>query len=147
MCTTTVNRSDHGCKSFDNYGSTDLAFTRRVIWLLPVESTDLLARLRRVSQHVIPVQARTAGYTSSSINLGALHANDRCFLNLRTHSYPRRRAKGTRISPSPLQRDKFRRRPTLPGSFPPSTIGAGSLNFRVRNGNGCDPAAMVTGNL
>src|ERR1700730_8083475 len=42
--------------------------------------------------------------------------------------------------------EKFRRRPTLPGGLPPSTIGAGRLNFRVRNGNGCDPAAMATGN-
>ena len=40
----------------------------------------------------------------------------------------------------------FRRRPTLPGGFPPSTIGAGGLNFRVRDGNGCDSAAMATGN-
>ena len=44
-------------------------------------------------------------------------------------------------------RQLFRQRPTLPGEFPPSTIGAGGLNFRVRNGNGCDSAAMVTGNL
>ena len=42
---------------------------------------------------------------------------------------------------------KFRRRPTLPGGFPPSTIGAGGLNFRVRNGNGCNSAAIATGNL
>ena len=46
-----------------------------------------------------------------------------------------------------IVRDEFRRRPTLPGSLPPSTIGAGRLNFRVRDGNGCDPAAMITGNL
>ena len=39
---------------------------------------------------------------------------------------------------------EIRRRPTLPGGLPPSTIGAGGLNFRVRNGNGCDPAAMAT---
>ena len=39
-----------------------------------------------------------------------------------------------------------RRRPTLPGGLPPSTIGAGGLNCRVRNGNGCCPAAMATGN-
>ena len=38
----------------------------------------------------------------------------------------------------------FRQRPTLPGEFPPSTIGAGRLNFRVRNGNGCGPAAIAT---
>ncbi len=35
---------------------------------------------------------------------------------------------------------------TLPGGYPPSTIGAGGLNFRVRDGNGCDSAAMATGN-
>ena len=46
-----------------------------------------------------------------------------------------------------LSREKIRRRPTLPGGLPPSTIGAGGLNCRVRNGNGCDPAAMATGNL
>ncbi len=44
-------------------------------------------------------------------------------------------------------REKSRRRPTLPGGLPPSTIGAGGLNCRVRNGNGCFPAAMATGNL
>ena len=44
-----------------------------------------------------------------------------------------------------LQSRLFRRRPTLPGGIPPSTIGAGGLNFRVRNGNGCDSAAMATG--
>ena len=39
---------------------------------------------------------------------------------------------------------RARRRPTLPGPLDPSTIGAGGLNFRVRNGNGCDPSAMAT---
>jgi hypothetical protein len=38
-----------------------------------------------------------------------------------------------------------RRRPTLPGSYPPSTIGPERLNFRVRNGNGCFPLGMTTG--
>jgi hypothetical protein len=38
-----------------------------------------------------------------------------------------------------------RRRPTLPLSRPSSTIGAGGLNCRVRNGNGCGPSAKVTG--
>jgi hypothetical protein len=42
---------------------------------------------------------------------------------------------------------EIRRRPTLPGSLPPSTIGAGGLNFRVRNGNGCDPSALATEKL
>src|SRR3569623_1641523 len=34
----------------------------------------------------------------------------------------------------------FRRRPTLPQGFPCSTIGPGGLNFRVRDGIGCDPS-------
>src|SRR5262249_38016372 len=38
-----------------------------------------------------------------------------------------------------------RRRPTLPRSLPRSTIGAGGLNGRVRNGNGGGPSAKVTG--
>jgi hypothetical protein len=40
-----------------------------------------------------------------------------------------------------------RRRPTLPPSFPGSTIGAGGLNFRVRYGTGCLPSAMATETL
>ena len=36
-----------------------------------------------------------------------------------------------------------RRRPTLPGGCPPSTIGASGLNFSVRNGKRCTPAAMT----
>ena len=43
--------------------------------------------------------------------------------------------------------DYCRQRPTLPHSFPCSTIGGIRLNFRVRNGNGCDPDPMTTGML
>src|SRR5437762_6010770 len=39
-----------------------------------------------------------------------------------------------------------RRRPTLPHGLPCSTIGAGGLNFSVRNGKRCDPSAIATGN-
>ena len=39
---------------------------------------------------------------------------------------------------------EIRRRPTLPGTLVPSTIGAGGLNFRVRNGYGCVPTAITT---
>ena len=35
------------------------------------------------------------------------------------------------------------RRPTLPGACAPSTIGAGGLNFSVRNGKRWIPAAMT----
>ena len=38
-----------------------------------------------------------------------------------------------------------RRRSTLPHSRPCSTIDAKELNFRVRDGNGCDLFAIVTG--
>lgn len=40
-----------------------------------------------------------------------------------------------------------RQRPTLPRSCPRSTIGGRRLNYRVRNGNGCDPSPMTTGNM
>ena len=35
-------------------------------------------------------------------------------------------------------------RPTLAGGEPPTTIGAEKLNFRVRDGNGCDLLAIAT---
>src|SRR5439155_26209817 len=37
-----------------------------------------------------------------------------------------------------------RRRPTLPPRYQGSTIGAGGLNLRDRNGTGCSPSAMAT---
>ena len=40
-----------------------------------------------------------------------------------------------------------RQRPTLPRRFQRSTIGAEGLNFRVRDGNGCDPLATITQKL
>src|SRR5882762_4481796 len=39
-----------------------------------------------------------------------------------------------------------RRRPTFPHSCPCSIIGPARLNFRVRDGNGCDPRGITTGN-
>ena len=56
-----------------------------------------------------------------------------------------KKEKAPRALPGGLQ--KIRRRPTLPPGCPGSTIGAVRLNFRVRNGNGCDPAPMTTGKL
>ena len=50
-----------------------------------------------------------------------------------------------------LKKKKAWRRPTLPRTEHTgkvcsvrSTIGAGGLNFRVRNGNGWDPSAIIT---
>jgi hypothetical protein len=56
---------------------------------------------------------------------------------------PRRTKKRSR----PIERLHlvYRQRPTLPHSPPCSTIGAGGLNCRVRNGNGCCPSAVATG--
>jgi hypothetical protein len=42
--------------------------------------------------------------------------------------------------------EKSRQRPTLPRGKPRSTIGAEGLNDRVRDGIGCFPFAMATGN-
>src|SRR3569832_990958 len=41
---------------------------------------------------------------------------------------------------------KSRRRPTLPLGYPSSTIGSKELNFRVREGIGCDLLDITTGN-
>ena len=52
-----------------------------------------------------------------------------------------------RASPPPARatRPGGRRRPALPQGRPCSTIGAGRLNFRVRYGSGCAPAAVAAG--
>ena len=47
----------------------------------------------------------------------------------------------------PLDKDKKSpawRRPTLPGPCGPSTIGAGGLNGRVRDGYAWNPSAIIT---
>ncbi len=41
----------------------------------------------------------------------------------------------------------IRRLPTLPHNLSCSTIGSNRLNFRVRDGNGCDPVDKITGKL
>ena len=45
---------------------------------------------------------------------------------------------------APPSKKNVRRCPTLPHSLPCSTIGAGELNYRVRNGTGCFPSAKTT---
>ncbi len=47
----------------------------------------------------------------------------------------------------PLFIKEVRRRSTLPQGHPCSTIDAERLNFRVRNGTGCFPLAMVAETL
>jgi hypothetical protein len=43
--------------------------------------------------------------------------------------------------------DLCRRSPNLPHTYACSTIGPTRLNFRVRDGNGCDPRGKLTGKL
>jgi hypothetical protein len=50
-------------------------------------------------------------------------------------------------APKGLDEGMFRQRPTLPPRLQGSTIGAGGLNFRVRNGTGCFPSAIATETL
>src|ERR1700751_727540 len=52
-----------------------------------------------------------------------------------------------RVGQRPALAKLIRRRPTLPGGCPPSTIGAGGLNFSVRNGKRGNPAAMTAETL
>ena len=59
-----------------------------------------------------------------------------CVAKLHTRSVRTKKAASRRPS-------KGGRCPTLPGACAPSTIGAGGLNFSVRNGKRCIPAAMT----
>ena len=51
---------------------------------------------------------------------------------------------GQKKAPSRDGAEEDRRRPTLPGAFAPSTIGAEGLNGSVRNGKRCFPLAITT---
>ena len=55
---------------------------------------------------------------------------------------PRRRGAPRRLEP--LKTQKSWRRPMFPKGCPLSIFGAGELNFRVRDGNGCGLSARVT---
>jgi hypothetical protein len=57
-----------------------------------------------------------------------------------------RNKKGALVK-APLFIKEVRRRSTLPQGHPCSTIDAERLNFRVRNGTGCFPLAMVAETL
>ena len=50
-----------------------------------------------------------------------------------------------RLSAMDNRSSLFRQRSTFPGSRPPSIIDAKELNYRVRDGNGWDLLAIITG--
>src|SRR5262249_17562555 len=56
---------------------------------------------------------------------------------------PGKKSKGAEMAPFI---ELTRQRPTLPHRCQRSTIGPGGLNFRVRDGNGCGPSGIATGN-
>ena len=71
----------------------------------------------------------------------------------RPRSWVARIARSTQVSRpeepprlrDPPETQKSRRRPIFPKGCPLSIFGAGELNFRVRDGNGCGLSARVTG--
>jgi hypothetical protein len=123
----------------------------------PPTRTDAAARLPPRAGPHLP-GGRPADRAEARLPAGELRAVPDLFARSRAHR-ARRAPEGAHRSTSCLQdternqkrrlwRQRFwlvsRRRPTLPPSFPGSTIGAGGLNFRVRNGTGCIPSAMTT---
>jgi hypothetical protein len=66
------------------------------------------------------------------------------FLKKATKAVENKKGTRTRLE-SPCLPEDVQRRPTLPGGYPPSTIGAAGLNDRGRDGNGWIPRAQITG--
>ena len=135
--------SPAGCRRCDAAGRPtpwppDPAWVRTSWPPVPVTSWDPACRADRLD----PWGHRASGRRGSGhrhLRLGARHS-DGC-------SQPCPERTQTRKSPQPelgALHVRNRRRPTLPGRLHPSTIGAGGLNFRVRNGNGCLSAAITT---
>jgi hypothetical protein len=82
---------------------------------------------------VVGYQSSVVSYQSSQRPTDTIHENSA--ETIQTKKAP------------PIQEELLnnsRQRPTLPLRHRGSTIGAGGLNFRVRDGNGCLPSAMVT---
>src|SRR5262249_28570521 len=94
--------------------------------------------------------ARSAVCRSARLTAPA-YKEKACFSNVTQAFEYRNRASGFggyyRNRAGDFGRYNSRQRPTLPRTYARSTIGGGRLNFRVRNGNGCDPAPMTTGKL
>ena len=123
----------------------DLRRTRRASWTLYLERHSIVTRRSSVPCSSVARRSGAAGRRPAS-------GHDRVDARVSDPSFE---CTATRNSSSDATKalqnagpssEKSRRRPTLPGGLPPSTIGAGGLNCRVRNGNGCFPAAMATGN-
>ena len=124
---------------------------------------DDLSVLRRAGARSGPCRTRRATTSRGRQRVGVdkdervAHRRARTCVATSMQRDPHTRLRASRSSPGATRSpraeaprgsrsEKSRRRPTLPGGLPPSTIGAGGLNCRVRNGNGCFPAAMATGN-
>jgi hypothetical protein len=101
-----------------------------------------------------PAQRRVGSYSSKTIpETGAgKQVNRSCYsgtISVREiyqHSSPNAKTPHLEFETGRFCK-RSRRRPTLPHSYPCSTIGPEGLNFRVRDGNGCDPLGIATEKL
>jgi pimeloyl-ACP methyl ester carboxylesterase len=118
-----------------------LLFQGREDELVPISSSDEFAA--ELGPHVTYYEVAKAGHTQAwNVDPGLYDRRLTAFL----------RAKGLAAASGAIKkkdpttrvgsRIKNRRRPTLPGGCPPSTIGAEWLNCSVRNGKRCFPLAM-----
>ena len=67
-----------------------------------------------------------------------------CSWSLDPPRHPSVRSYGRQVHDRPPERKRSWRRPIFPRGYPLSIFGAGELNFRVRDGNGCGLSARVT---
>ncbi len=122
-----------------DYGDDEIAnpspvrYRRPAAWELPISSWSCLdGQLHRgdsATEHVIAAAGLIA--CGSLARLSRQHTQQR---------------------PNPfglgrLLRYYCRRSPNLPHTYACSTIGPARLNFRVRDGNGCDPRGKLTGKI
>ena len=90
--------------------------------------------------------ARAASWRSHGLvvpHRSAAHAGVRREAGRVGRSRTRRERGPEHVAPTPVRRMVVRRRPTLPPRPRGSTIGAGRLSFRVRNGTGRFPLAVA----
>ena len=105
-------------------------------WSCPTENTRSRSQVaQRPPGNAPPTRSLTLTPPPASAVPWSVPENPRRTLS-------RERKRPPRCVRSGLDRIKNRRRPTLPGSCPPSTIGAERLNGSVRNGKRCFPLAI-----